>query len=107
MSKPAFAKVAVPVPLYGVFDYLIPSDMRSVVKRGCRVRVPFGRKQLQGIVVSLSETSDFDETKLKPISECLDEASIIDESVFSLLEWAATYYQFPLGEVLSGVLPKR
>jgi primosomal protein N' (replication factor Y) len=50
------AHVALPVPLPRTFDYLLPDSM--VASAGCRVRVPFGKQQRVGIVVSVSETSE-------------------------------------------------
>ena len=45
-----------------IFDYLAAHDIRP----GCRVLVPFGRKQIEGIVIALKETSEHLD-KLKPI----------------------------------------
>ena len=50
------AHVALPVPLPRTFDYLLPAGM--AVKAGCRVRVPFGKQERIGIVVSVSERSE-------------------------------------------------
>ena len=47
------AHVALPVPLARTFDYLLPPDMP--VSKGCRVSVPFGKRDAIGIVVNVSE----------------------------------------------------
>ena len=41
-------EVALNLPLYQTFNYLIPEDV-SNIKAGTRVEVPFGRKKLIGI----------------------------------------------------------
>lgn len=44
-------QVALPVPLYRVFDYSVPADF-SLPKIGSRVEVSFGRQTLIGIVIA-------------------------------------------------------
>ena len=106
MSSLAIAKIAVPVPLYGLFDYLIPESAAGQLKKGCRVKVPFGRKQLVGMVISISDTSDFPVARLKSIIEVLDTEPLLPTEIIDLLEWAAIYYMHPLGEVIFSALPK-
>jgi len=110
MTNPLIAKIAVPVPLYGLFDYLVPPEYINGIQKGCRVEIPFGRKQMVGMVVSLGGKSEFPVAKLKSITENLDaDAQIgpaLTEDVLQLLEWAAIYYQHPLGEVIFSALPK-
>jgi len=74
MISPLIAKIAVPVPLYGLFDYLVPSEISNNIQKGCRVKVPFGRKQIVGMVVSLGSESEFPVAKLKEITENLDDS---------------------------------
>ncbi|VAW69227.1 hypothetical protein MNBD_GAMMA09-46, partial [hydrothermal vent metagenome] len=64
---PCIARVAVQVPLYGLFDYIIPSSFKVRLLEGCRVRVAFGRKPLVGMVMSVSDQSSFPANKLKPL----------------------------------------
>lgn len=106
MSQLLIAKIAVPVPLYGLFDYRLPDELAAVIKPGCRVRVPFGRKHHVGMVIELSDHSDFPLDKIKFIDECLDTRPVIPAEMLDLLKWAASYYQHPLGEVIFGALPK-
>ncbi|WP_301098994.1 primosomal protein N', partial [Otariodibacter sp.] len=96
-------RIALPVPLFRYFDYLLPEMMEVVV--GARVAVPFGRQRKIGIVVEFPESSDLPLEKLKPIDEVLDSESIFDEDSWQLLAWAAKYYHAPLGEVLQTALP--
>jgi len=105
-ASPHIAQVAVPVPLYGLFDYLIPPEFAHSLREGCRVRVAFGRKQLVGMVVSLSGESSYALNRLKPISEQIDKQPVLSADILKLLEWAAAYYHHPQGEVLFGALPK-
>jgi primosomal protein N' (replication factor Y) len=70
-----------------------------------RVRVPFGRRQLIGVLVGVASESAVDAPKLKAALEILDEHSIVDPVTFDLLRWAAEYYHHPIGEVFAAALP--
>ncbi len=107
MSNYTIARVAVPVPLYSLFDYLIPASFDQMPARGSRVRIQFGRKQLIGLVISLEKESSFPVSKLKPVIEVLDTQPLLPVDLMGLLEWAAGYYHHPLGDVIFSALPKR
>ncbi|WP_067709410.1 MULTISPECIES: primosomal protein N' [unclassified Erwinia] len=97
-------QVALPVPLARNFDYLLPSHLPAAVVGG-RVSVPFGKRKAVGVVVGLSETSDFPLDQLKAVNEVLDDVSLYPPSLWHILLWAADYYHYPLGEVLFHAMP--
>lgn len=99
------AKVALPIRLHQVFDYLVPDNLAQSMVIGQRVKVPFGARQAIGIVCKLTEQSEFELTKLKKIHSLLDHQSLFSEKLWHLLHWAADYYHYPLGEVLFHALP--
>lgn len=108
VNSSKFYQVAVPSPLRRTFDYLPPQDIgegTGALAPGTRVRVPFGRRQVVGLVVAASDQSEFPINKLKPIAEVLDDASLIPAELFELFQWAAAYYQHPIGDALLGMLP--
>jgi len=96
-------RVAVPVPLADVFDYLAPAG--GAPAPGTRVRVPFGRRERVGIVVEHAAASALAPAKLKPIREVLDPVAPLGPELMQSLRWAADYYHHPIGEVLSHALP--
>ncbi|MDR0805313.1 MAG: primosomal protein N' [Enterobacteriaceae bacterium] len=96
-------KIVLPVPLDRSFDYLLPEDMAVII--GARVRVPFGKREAIGIIVGSSEHSDFPLSQLKKINHLIDQESLFTPTLWKSLLWAASYYQFPLGEVLFHALP--
>ena len=96
----AIVEVAIPVPLHKTFDYLC--DVK--IKSGVRVKVPFGRKQVVGLVLGNKTKSEFD--KLKSVEEILDDEPILDKTILDFLFWSANYYHHPIGEVISAALPK-
>ena len=108
-------QVALPVPLYRVFDYSIPTANSALSDHtstqlppiGSRVEVSFGRQILIGIVVAhiLEADSSVPINKLKPINQCLDAEPILATSMLQLASWLARYYHYPLGDVLAVMLP--
>ena len=50
-------QVAVPKPLRQLFDYLVTKEQITRLQPGIRVKVPFGRQQLIGIVVNTDRNS--------------------------------------------------
>ncbi len=105
LTAAAILRIALDTPLRRLFDYLPPHDS-PLPKTGARVRVPFGRQRLVGVVIAHAATSEVPREKLKAVLETLDDEPVLDERVLGLAEWAAQYYHHPLGEVLSAALPK-
>jgi primosomal protein N' (replication factor Y) len=103
-------QIALDTPLRRVFDYRPPAKFvgagpHEAPRLGVRVRVPFGRQRLIGILVGVAAHSSIDASKLKTADEILDEVPIVDPVTFDLLRWAAEYYHHPLGEVFAAALP--
>lgn len=99
------AHIALARPLYQLFDYQLTPEMAALAQIGMRVRVPFGQRQTIGIIVALDETCQVEQTRLKAVSQLLDEEPIFSPPVWQLLSWAADYYHYPLGEILFHALP--
>lgn len=93
-------QVALPVPLYRVFDY----DCSTLPAVGTRLLVPFGQRQLVGICVGHGASAD-SQVQRKAVLACLDLELVWPPSMWRLLQWSADYYQQPLGEVLQHALP--
>jgi primosomal protein N' (replication factor Y) len=102
----AIVRVALDTPLRRLFDYLPARDGHAEPQPGARVRVPFGRQRLVGVVHSWADASELPREKLKALLEVLDDAPVIDAGVMDLVEFAAQYYHHPLGEVAAAALPK-
>jgi primosomal protein N' (replication factor Y) len=100
-----FIKVAIDTPLRRTFDYRIPAELEYLPKPGARVRVPFGRRQVVGIVLEHRDRTDVPASKVRPIQAVLDREPAFDETLLQLLRWAADYYRHPIGEVLAAALP--
>ncbi|MGB9428558.1 MAG: primosomal protein N' [Gammaproteobacteria bacterium] len=106
MTPPLYLRVAVPSPLYRHFDYLPPVDTDpSALIPGVRVRVPFGRRAMVGVLLETAAHSDIPAARLKPALQVLDAAPLIPADMLALARWAAEYYRHPIGEVIQALLP--
>jgi primosomal protein N' (replication factor Y) len=101
-------RVALDTPLRRLFDYLPPPAREGAapLEAGMRVRVPFGRRRLIGMVLGGADSSDLPPERLKPILEVLDSRPLLDAAALELIRWAADYYHHPIGQVLATALPK-
>ncbi len=124
-SRPeVILRVAVPGPLRRLFDYLLPlrgspqalvqlddspapdvSGEVALPLPGIRVQVPFGRRQIVGVLVAVVTDSDLPLEQLKPASALLDAEPVLPPALMALLGWAADYYHHPLGDALAQALP--
>lgn len=99
-------QIALPSPLRRLFDYRAgPGLSADQLLPGMRVRVPFGQRQLVGLIVSSSSTSVVPASKLRSISELIDLSPVLPKSLWLLCIWTAQYYQHSLGDTLSCALP--
>lgn len=97
------ARVALDVPLPKLFDYL--GDELSEADIGRRVRVPFGRKQLVGLLLEIAGTSELPPEKLKPVIETDRRLPPLAGDVLALLRFCAAYYHYPIGQISLAALP--
>ncbi len=96
-------QVAIPTPLHQLFDYRWRDTTPAVP--GTRVKVPFGRRTVVGIVVQAAAASEHPPEKLRAVTAVLDSGPVLPASILSLLEWASRYYHHPIGDVLCSALP--
>jgi len=97
-------RVAVPVPLRRLFDYLPPAA-GPLPPPGTRVRVPFRGHRRIGVVVATSTTPEVDPARLRRVDEVLDGEPLWPPALWQLIRWAAAYYHHPEGEVFAAALP--
>lgn len=104
MTRTPILNVAVNVPLSRLFDYSLAHG-QDCLAPGCRVRVPFGRRQVVGLVVGLSESSDVPHTRLKPVLDVLDTEPLLSATALWLIRFTSDYYHHPVGEVAAAAMP--
>ncbi|MBD8597202.1 primosomal protein N' [Pseudomonas sp. CFBP 8772] len=102
----AILRLALPSPLRRLFDYLAPAGVaRSALQPGMRLRVPFGRREMIGVLVEVVDHSDVPADKLKPAIAVLDAEAPLPPALFKLCLWTAQYYQHSLGDTFNWALP--
>lgn len=104
MTAPEILRVALPVPLPRLFDYLPPPghDAASVAV-GARLRVPFGQRELFGLVVGHAPAEPG--VELRAALAVPDPSPLLHGELLASLRWLAGYLHAPLGEVLAAALP--
>ncbi|PLX44398.1 MAG: primosomal protein N' [Deltaproteobacteria bacterium] len=100
-----YAKVAAILPLREPLTYSIPERFEGFADAGVRCAVPLGPRKVAGFILSVMPEPDIEATRIKPIQEILDEIPPLTPDLLRLGEWAANYYQYPIGEVLDAFLP--
>ena len=98
-------RVALDVPLSTLFDYSLDNSIAIVP--GTRVLVPFGRKQMAGVVMECAMHSVLSTERIKPILQVLDDIPPLSDELLILLRFCSDYYHYPLGVTVLSALPVR
>jgi len=98
-----YARVALKIPTFKIFHYLVPVELIDRIRVGQKVKVEFRNRFTSAYVIGFDENSDV--TRVKPILEISEEVPLFDEKLISLAEKISNYYLEPLGKVLSAMLP--
>ena len=99
------AKVVTDISLDREFDYLVPPALTRELRVGSAVCVPFGRSSRTGYVLSLTETSSYDPSKLREISSVASDRPAIPEKLVALGRWIAEYYCASQEHAIRTLLP--
>ncbi len=102
------------------FTYSVSKDLEPAINIGCRVHVPFKRKEKVGIVVGINR-DDLNNPPLqgrgmlhpsrnktiilKAINKVLDDVPLVPESLLNLLKWVGQYYMSSSGLALKNAVP--
>ena len=106
-SNPArIIQVVIASPLRQFFDYLpAEGQLAKDYLVGSRVQVPFGTRNITGIVIGHSDSSAIAANKLKTILNSLDSFALLDQEMLALGRWMSQYYHHPLGDTIFNLLP--
>ncbi len=100
-------KVALDAPLDRIFDYRWHSDGECPCPViGHIAIVPFGTREVAGVIIDIDFASDIAPDKLKDALAVRTELAPLAATWLALCAFAAEYYQRPLGEVMVPALPK-
>lgn len=100
-----FLDVVLPIPLQRFFTYRLNAEQASLIKKGVRVAVPFGKSKIYtAIALDIHHNAPI-AYDAKEIHQVLDSEPIITGTQLKHWQWIAEYYMCTLGEVLRGALP--
>jgi len=103
------ARVAVDVPLAHLdrpFDYLVPEAMSQTAVPGCRVRVRFAGRKVDGFVLDRRAASEHSGT-LTPLTRVVSAESVLAPEVARLAGLVADRYAGTTADVLRLAVPPR
>ena len=86
-----------------VFDYLVPQGVDISV--GARVSVPFGQRTLQGFVIALKESCDYDASKIKKLYGVMDDFALIKPEHIQLMKYMCDEFHLRQTSVLRLLVP--
>ena len=103
-----YAKVAVSEVTFWVdrpYDYLVPQSMADQIAPGMRVIVPFshGNRRAEGVVLSVSEQSDYEAPK--SVASLLDDAPVLTGDQIRLALWMRERFYCTVFEAVKAILP--
>ncbi|SCY45216.1 primosomal protein N' [Nitrosospira sp. Nsp13] len=98
-------RVALDVPVNTLFDYLAQDITARDI--GVRVSVPFGKKQMIGMIMEVSTHSLVSSSKLRHAVHIFRDIPPLPASLLDLFRFCSAYYHHPLGEVVMNGLPGR
>ena len=101
----SYAEVAVDVPAAPgrTFSYRVPDGLDVSV--GQLVRVPFGARTLQGVVISIADSSQVPPAETRDIADLVFEEPLLDEIHLNLASWMSDYYMCSLFDAVTPMLP--
>ncbi len=92
-----------------IFQYRIPGSLEGKLGPGMEVLVPFGKgnRQTKGYVTGLSETCDYDLSKVKEVAGISEKGVEIEAKLIALAAWMKENYGGTMLQSLKTVLPIR
>ncbi len=101
-----YGEVLLNLPLEGPYTYIIPDLLSADAAFGIRVVVPFGKREVTGFLIRLSDSFENKEGyQLREIKRIVDKRPIFTEEMLDLAYWMHDMYLSPAGENLSVMIP--
>ncbi len=95
-------EVAVALPITQTLTYRLPPEL-GTAGVGSLVLAPVGRRTVTGYL--LAQALEAPPVKLRRLQKLLDPVPRFGPEMVPLFRWLADYYQYPLGEALSRIIP--
>ncbi len=87
-----------------MLTYSAPEELSAKLQKGMLVKVPLGKRSVEGCVWQSVIDNTLDTSKIKDIQAISDELFLSKEEC-ELYQWMASYYHYPLGQLIFDILP--
>lgn len=87
------------------FQYRIPESLEAEIVPGVQVEIPFGNRKMKGYVIELTDTPEYDVTKLKDVSAVVQGSVAIESQLIALAAWMRRNYGATMNQALKTVIP--
>ena len=87
------------------FQYRIPEAMKEKLTLGMQVYVPFGKRNIKGYVVELTDEPEFEVAKIKEIIGIATDSVPIESQLIALAGWMKKNYGATMNHALKTVIP--
>jgi primosomal protein N' (replication factor Y) len=105
MLKPIVVQVVIDKPLAQGFDYLWDVEkLGKLPEIGHVIEVPFARSKAIGLVIKVSDHSEYEVHKIKSVNR-LAPLPPLDPALLRLMNFASQYYVHALGETILPTIP--
>jgi len=101
----SIARVALDAPLPTLFDYMVSEGMKILI--GQRVVVPFGKREMVGVVMEITATTAIETSRIKHVVKVLHDSLPLSKELLTLLNFCSDYYCYPIGQTVLSALPTR
>lgn len=107
--KRKYAEIIIEISIKSLektFSYGIPEGLSDQIVPGSVVEIPFGagNRRVKGYVLSLSDTIDFDESKVKDIIRVYEDVTY-EQKLIALAVWMSERYTCNLQTALKSLMP--
>lgn len=104
LPKAVYARIAVNVPqVQGEFDYHLANDHQIKIALGQLVTVPFGKQNVQGVVIGFPEIPAV--TRTKAVGKILDPDPVVTPYQIKLAQTISVNTLSPLGVTVHAMIP--
>ena len=89
------------------FQYRVPEELARALQIGMQVVVPFGagNRKMKGYVVGFSESTDYDESRIKDLDSIAQGGVSITSHLIQLAWWMKGRYGCTMNQALKTVIP--
>ena len=99
-----YVELAVNVPqASGLFHYHLPANLEGRVPLGALVEAPFGRQDVQGVVLGFVDEPQVPYTR--PVTRLVDPEAVLTPAQIRLARWMSEHFLAPLAMCIDLMLP--